>query len=70
MFKNRFTKWIPFGNYTWAGSNCYIVFARKNVKTGMMQFKTKLIHSWWRNKSPFVPNLIDVKKSWDELINK
>lgn len=70
MFKKRWTKWMPFGNYTWAGNTCYMVFVRKNLKTGMMQWKTKMIHSWWRSKEPFVPNLIDVKEAWEEISNK
>lgn len=70
MFKNKWTKWIPFGNYTWAGNTCYMVFVRKNLKNGMMEWKTKMIHSWWRSKEPFVPKLIDVQKAWEEILSK
>lgn len=67
--KPRFTKWIPFGNYTWANDTDFIVFARRNLKNGIMQFKTKRVHGIFRNKMPFVPVLIDVKKAWEELIS-
>ena len=70
LFKNKYTKWIAFGNYTWAGDTCYMVFARKNLRTGMLSFKTKMIHTWWRSKSPFVPKLIDTEKAFNDLINE
>lgn len=69
MFKKRYTKWIPFGNYTWAGIKSYMVFVRKDKKTGLMQFKTVRIHSWWALKEQFVPKLIDVEKAWEEITN-
>lgn len=36
MFKRNYTKWIPLAFYDWAGDTDYIVFARKNLKTGMI----------------------------------
>lgn len=71
MFKKKYTKWQPFGNYTWAGKNNYIVFVRKNLKTGIMQFKTKMIHSWWRSNESFIPpGLIDTKEAWANIVSK
>lgn len=67
IFKKRFTKWIPLGAYSWANNTDYIVFVRKNIHTGMMQFKTKRVHAWWANKNPFFPKLIDTQKAWDEI---
>lgn len=66
MFNSNYTKWIPLGNYSHAGSD-YIVFVRKNIKNGMMQFKTKIANpSWFSNR--FLPiAMIDVKKAWDEI---
>lgn len=67
LFKPRYTKWVPFGNYNY-GTAEYIVFVRKHFKTGMMQFKTKRIHDWWKGKDLFVPvYLIDVKQAWEEI---
>lgn len=62
-----FTKWIPLGAYTWAGNIDYIVFVRKNTRTGMMQFKTKRVQAWWANKASFFPGIIDTQKAWDEI---
>ena len=72
--KKKHTKWIPFGNYKWAGEREMIVFVRKNLRTGMMQFIVKKV-----NKYPlfgdsyngiFIPKeIIDVKKAWDEIVN-
>lgn len=70
MFKRRYTNWIPFANYSYANA-CYIIFVRKNKKNGMMQFKTKSVHSWHKFKARVLPNpLIDVKQSWDNIVNQ
>jgi hypothetical protein len=70
MFNKKFTKWIPLGNYSWGGDNDYIVFARKNKKTGMIDFKTKRVQGFWSNKNPFIPcDLIDVKAAWDNILS-
>lgn len=71
IFKRRYTNWIPFGNYRWAGDVDFIVFVRKNKRNGMLQFKTRRFISWHKLKSPFVPtNLIDVKEQFDKIINQ
>jgi len=68
MFKKKYTKWVPFGNYRWGGDNDYIVFARKNLKNGMIDFKTKRVQGFLSNRNPFLPHdLINVKVAWKEL---
>ena len=66
MFKSNYTKWIPFGTYEYSYTN-YIVFVRKNTKTGMMYFKTKTVQGSFNHGLIFRNDLIDVKKSWDAI---
>ncbi len=68
-FKNRKTKWIPLGNYTFAGTD-YIVFSRVNTRTGIMDFKVKKVQKWKLFTTSVVlpSNLIDTKKQWEKLI--
>jgi hypothetical protein len=40
MFRKNLTKWYVLATYNQSG-NDYVVFFRKNLKTGMMYFKTK-----------------------------
>lgn len=40
MFRKNLTKWHVLATYNQSG-NDYVVFFRKNLKTGMMYFKTK-----------------------------
>lgn len=75
MFKNlkkKWGPWVPFGNYRWAGSRDYIVFARKNLRNGMIKFKTKpVISGLFKEKEGFVPkDLIDVEEAWDTLVEE
>jgi len=64
----RFTKWIPFGNYSYGDAD-YIVFVRKNKKTGILQFKTKTTYSFFSWKSSYIPNdLINVKEQWQKIL--
>ena len=67
LFKSNYTNWIPFGVYDY-GSQHYMVFIRKNKKTGMLHFRTKKVQrSFWVGN--FLPtDLINVKEQWD-LIN-
>ena len=66
-FKKQLTKWIPLGNYTFSDDD-YIVMARKNVKTGMLYFKTINAHgSRCLTKSIFPIGLIDVNDAWQQL---
>lgn len=73
MFKKRYTKWVAFGNFRY-GSYEYITFIRKNLKNGLLQFKTKRVNGWLGVMSctnPFMPtNLIDTGKVWDEINGK
>ena len=71
MFKSRFTKWIPLGNYQYGGTD-YITFVRKNLKTGMMFFKTKQVNTNWSidtNTNNILPSkLINVEMQWDLIV--
>ena len=68
MFKKRWTKWIPFGNYAHSETD-YIVFVKKNLINGIMKFKTKRVHGSFSFHTKFVPSLIDVKEAWDKICN-
>ncbi len=69
-FKRKLTKWIPLGRFT-HGSHEHVTFVRKNLKTGMIYFKTKRTNSWIVAgicTTPFMPtNIIDTQKAWDEI---
>lgn len=66
-FKSKKTKWLPLGRYVHAGAD-YITFFRKNLKTGMMEFKTKRVNINNRFDTscyPILPvDLIDTKEAW------
>lgn len=72
IFKKRLTKWIPLGSFDFSGVQ-YIVFVRKNIKTGMLKFKTKRINGKLVHGSRVHPiiqtNLINTASAW-EAINK
>lgn len=63
------TKWIPIGRWTWDG-NEYVVMARRNLKTGMLYFKSVRVNNHLLGYcSPVLSiDLIDTKKAWEELI--
>ena len=66
-FKSKYTKWIPFGNYSHA-TNDYIIFVRKNLRNNMLSFKTKRVQAWIDSSNCAVPyDLIDVKKAWIKI---
>lgn len=69
MFKSKYTQWIPFGNHT-HGYQHYITFVRKNLKSGMLEFKTKKVQTSFYYGTFLPQNLIDVKKQWDDIISK
>jgi len=64
------TKWIPLGNFEFGGRD-YIVFVRKNKRTGMLKFRTKRVNfNWWSSKTVYnilTDDLIDVQKQWDAI---
>jgi len=69
-FKRKLTKWIPLGKFC-HGVTEHVTFARKNLKTGMIYFKTKQVNGWFGAgicTTPFMPHdIIDTQKAWDEL---
>lgn len=68
-FKNNYTKWIPLGNFNFAGTD-FIVFVRGDKKTGLMDFKVKSVnHRIGGCQNPIFPGvLIEVRKQWDTII--
>lgn len=70
MFKRRKSKWVALGKFTF-GNKEYVTFVRKNLKNGMLDFKTKRVNNPLFSMgcvNPFLPaNLIDTKKVWDEI---
>ncbi len=67
--KKNSTKWIPLGNYSHSETD-YITFARKNIKTGMMYFKTKRVNGSLISfdNRVLISGLIDVAEQWSKLI--
>lgn len=67
------TKWIPLGNFSFGGKD-YITFTRKNLKSGMLYFKTKRVNTWFGFfplvNSVIPRNLIDVKSAWEQITNE
>lgn len=70
MFR-KYTKWIPFGAYSY-GCREHMVFAKRNLKTGMIKFKTKRVNTGlFTNDKEFIPiEMIDTQKAWDKLTNE
>lgn len=68
--KSRWTKWIPLGNFNYGGTD-YITFVKKNRANGLLKFKTKKVNGFFGSMGgvhPILPtNLIDTKKSWDDI---
>ena len=69
MFKKKYSKWIALGKWNWDGKE-YVVMARRNLKNGMLKFKSVRVNShFWGYSYPVLPNdIIDTKKAWDELV--
>lgn len=69
--KNRYTKWMPLGNYSFDDVD-RIVFVKKNLKTGIMKFKTLRVNGLFGScVNRILPNdLIDTKESWKEITKK
>jgi len=68
MFNRNKTKWIQLGNYSFASSD-YVVFARGDLKTGLIDFKVRKVQKWTFGMSHTIlpPDLIDVRKQWEEI---
>lgn len=64
MFRKRYTDWIPLGVNTF-GDTHHVIMVRRNLKTGMMKFKSKRVQGFHHHKSFLPHNLIDVQKQWD-----
>jgi hypothetical protein len=71
MFNRNKTKWRPLGNYAFADAD-YIVFARADRKTGLMDFKVSRVQAWrFMSTNKILPNmLIDTKEAWDKLVKE
>lgn len=70
LFKSKYTKWAPLGQFNFSGNKQYVVFARKNTKNGLIQFKTIQCNPLGRSGcvNPILqPGLIDTKEAWEKL---
>jgi len=64
------TKWRILATYNSDG-NDYIVFVRKNIKTGMLYFKSINISPLSRTSYLFiVNNLFDIKDAFDKIVKE
>ncbi len=43
MIFKKMSKWVPLASYEHSG-NVYLIMCRKNTKSGMLYFKTKMIN--------------------------
>lgn len=68
MFKNHLTKWEVLATYNQSGTD-YIVFFRKNKKTGMMYFKTKKVGYPFVCSYSFTKNLVDIQTQFDAMLS-
>ena len=72
MFKKRYTKWVALGSFSFTNYD-YVTFIRKNLKNGLLQFKTKKVNGWFGVlgcTSNFMPtSLINTQKVWDDVNN-
>ncbi len=66
IFKHNKTKWIPIGLFK-HGSRNKIVFARRNIKTGMLYFKVKVVNKGAHINPLLSLDLSDVRSQWDVL---
>lgn len=63
----RWSPWIPLGNYHYVSD--YMVLVSKNLKTGMLKFKTLKVQSGDHGRSILPHDLIDVREQWDKITN-
>lgn len=71
MIFNKKTKWIVLGNYSY-GYTDYVVFVRKSLKTGLLDFKVKSVHphTTFRGAGNILAkDLINVTEQWNKIIN-
>lgn len=56
------------------GSQQFVTLARKNLKTGMIYFKSKRANPrrfFDSDVNPYMPpHIINTQKAWDELVNE
>lgn len=65
IFKTNWTKWIPLGKHTF-GYNGYVVFVKKNTKTGMLKFKNKSFNPKLMTECD-LPISINTQEQWDKV---
>ncbi len=68
MFRKNLTKWSVLTTYNQSGSD-YIVFFRKNKKTGMMYFKVKRVGYPFICSYHFTKSMVDIQKQFDEMLS-
>lgn len=70
IFRNKmlkkYTKWMPLGHYN-HGGNDVIVMARQNIRTGMLQFRSKTMNRGMSVNSFFPNGIINVGEQWNKI---
>lgn len=67
MFGKRSTKWIVLATYNESG-NDYAVLCRKNKKTGMLYFRTKMVGKYFGCSYLFSGNIVDINTQFNKII--
>lgn len=72
--KKKYTKWIPLGSYSFSNETQYVVFVRRNLKTDMLQFKTKQANPHPLRSVLVKPilnrELINTQEAWDKITSE
>lgn len=66
IFKNNYSKWIPLSSYESSG-NLYVIFVRKNFRTGMMSFRTKILNRPFTSVTNLLHGQIDIGEQWRKI---
>lgn len=68
-FFNKKTKWIVLTTYN-EGAYDFIVFVRKDTKTGMLEFKTKRVTPAFKNSYNFNKcSVFDINESFRIILS-
>jgi hypothetical protein len=67
IIKPEYTKWIPLGTYRY-GYTDYITMVRKNIKTGMLYFKTIKITPGSDYSYLFTGKELNAQKQLEEVL--
>lgn len=68
LFTRKLTKWIPIIIYDFSG-NKFLLLGRRNLKTGMLDFTSKRLHTRMTLNHNIPTNIFDAKTQFAELLN-